>query len=312
MTTRHTPTPDERARERAFAGAASADCALVVLFVVTAIASGSLTSLAVALQGLPILVIELWSLAVMRADHRGRLAHYDYGTGKLEQFVWLVVAGGRLLAVIFILDRVFETLFAGAAAASPLGLALAAVVNAMYFLVNAVAYVALTRAAKGDLGGAFGAQIVLRKGMLVAAAVLQVCLTGAALARDPGVAMAADAAGGLIVAALMTRGVLRMLARALPDLLDAPPHAATAAEVRRAAVDAFGPAALVSVRMRRSGRRTFAQVAVDGAAFADTAALAARAAIMQTELSEHGLDVGVVLAPAQDALVAAEEGALAG
>ena len=39
----------------------------------------------------------------------------------------------------------------------------------------------LAAAAKGELDGAFGAQIALRKGMLIAAAVLQVCLTTASV-----------------------------------------------------------------------------------------------------------------------------------
>ena len=190
----------------------------------------------------------------------------------------------------------------GVAAASPLGLALAAVANALGMLVNTLGYRAMLQAAGGEPDGAFGAQVVLRKGMLVASVVLQVCLTVAALARDPAVALSLDAAGGLIVAAAMIRGALRMVRRALPDLLDGAPHVATAEAVRAAALAAFGPAALVSVRMRRSGRRTFAQIAVDEAAFADTAALAVRAAAVREALGAEAasLDVGVVLAPAQD------------
>lgn len=285
--------------ERALAWALAGDTLALTLVVLAAFGSGSLTMLAEMLRGLPLLAVEAWALMMMRAGHRGRLDHYAFGIGKMEQFVWLLIALVRLLAALFVVGRVAEAVLVAQAGASPLGLALAAVVNAVLLLVNGTAMVALTRAAGDDREGAIGAQLAVRKGMLIAAIILQVCLTVAALTRDPAFALALDAAGGMLVAFLMARGGVRMLARCLPDLLDGPPPAALGEDVRRIAAEVFAPAELVSVRLRRSSRATFAQIVVDPAAFADSATLDRRVAAMDAALHAHGetLDVAVLLAP---------------
>lgn len=293
------PDPAEQGVERALWGALAGDVVVAALLVAAAFGGGSLTMLAEMLRALPLLAVEVFALGLMRAGHRGRLDHFAFGIGKLEAMVWVLVALVRIVATLFVLARVAGALIAAAPAATPLGLALAAVVNAVVLLANFVAMTALKRAARGDGGGALGAQLAVRKGMLIAAAILQVCLTVAAVTEDPGVALALDAAGGTLVAFLMGRGAGRMLARAVPDLLDAPPGADLGEAVRRAAAGAFAPAELLDVRLRRSSRRTFAQVVVDPDAFADAAALAARVAALEAALAAAGehLDVVVLFAP---------------
>ncbi len=94
-----------------------------------------------------------------------------------------------------------------------------------------------------------------------------------------------------------------MIAQGLPDLLDAPAKRELGALIRRTAAAILPEEHIVSIRTRRSGSRTFAEVAVAGRAFPSMQALRTRTAAIERVLRDEGgdIDLSVVVAPEEAA-----------
>ncbi len=163
---------------------------------------------------------------------------------------------------------------------------------------NALALLAMYAASRDRESGIFGAQIRVRVGMLLVTLVLQVTLTGAALAKDPGIALAMDAAGACLCVYFKLRRGFGMIAQGLPDLLDAPAKRELGALIRRTAAAILPEQHIVSIRTRRSGSRTFAEVAVAGSAFPSMEALRSQTAAIRQALRREDaeIDLEVVVA----------------
>ena len=269
------PTSDERAKEVSFFYTSLGDIGIVALIVIVAVGSGSLTMFSEAVRGVLLLTVQLYSLWVLFAVHRDRLSRYQYGVGKIEQFVWVVVGLSFVIGALWVAHSVIASLLSPAPAASPLGLALAAVANAINLVINGLGWHAMRVAARDDTSGVFGAQLSARRGLLVASLVLQITLTAAALAKDPQIALVLDALGAAMVVFLKLRRGILMIARGLPDLLDAPAADDVAGVIRSALASLLPEPAVRSIRTRRAGRQSFAEVTVLETAFGSQAWAAA-------------------------------------
>jgi divalent metal cation (Fe/Co/Zn/Cd) transporter len=78
------------------------DLGVIALYSVSAVFAGSLTMVAELLRGVLMWSIELFALIVMRWIHRGRTAMFEFGSGRLEQLVNLLIAGGMLAGAVWI------------------------------------------------------------------------------------------------------------------------------------------------------------------------------------------------------------------
>ncbi len=245
-----------------------ADVGITVLLIACGLLTASLTLLSEGIRSLVMLFASVYALVVMRAIHRSRLGHFEFGVGKLEQFVTLVVGLGLIGSALWVADSAVAKAFgAGGAVPSPLGLALAAVVNAINAAINTLGWLAMTMAGRGDDGGdseIYRAQRRARAVMMGSSLLLQVTLTAAALAKDAGVAALLDVAGASFVAVLMLVNGLALLRRALPELLDAPPARHLAAHIREVVAGHVPPGALAGVRARRAGGKVLAEVVLCG------------------------------------------------
>jgi len=136
--------------------------------------------------------------------------------------------------------------------------------------------------------------------MLLSSLFLQVTLTVAALAKDELIALSLDAVGAIFVTGLMLLKGVPMIGQALPDLLDAPATEELRARIRAAAERVLPADDIVSIRTRRSGPLTFAEVAVVPAASASAHDLGAGAAALNHAICLDGTeaDVALVIAPA--------------
>jgi divalent metal cation (Fe/Co/Zn/Cd) transporter len=155
------------------------------------------------------------------------------------------------------------TILAGRTDASPVGLALAACLNAVNSFANYVAWVEVRAAERAGHSVIMRAQLRTRTTKLVASALVQITLTVAAVTAEPVIAAWADALGALIVAGFIARTSARMMREGLPDLLDRAVDEAT----REAAVRALEPhrpafAELGRIRSRRAGGAVFLELAV--------------------------------------------------
>jgi len=130
------PTSEQRAKERSFLFGNVADIGTNTLLLVMAIATGSLTMLSEAARSWLMLVISFYAYWLMRAVHRERLTQYEYGVGKIEQFAWVLIGLSLVGAALWVLRSVVATVFSAEPAATPLGLTLSAMVNAINLLVN--------------------------------------------------------------------------------------------------------------------------------------------------------------------------------
>jgi divalent metal cation (Fe/Co/Zn/Cd) transporter len=248
------PTREQKTKETAVLYTGLADLAIVFLMFVFVLATHSLTLLSEAVRAGLMLIIEFYSLFLLRAVHRDRLRKFRFGIGKVEQFCNLAIGAALLASGFWVAHRVVDLLLFDQIAASPLGLATAAVVNAINTLINALGWFAMVAATRSDDSPIFRAQLRARLVKLVSSLFVQTTLTIAALSRDPVVSIWLDGIGAAFVAFVMISIGLQMMRECVSDLLD---HAIP--EGMRQRIDTIfasagvRPEELVRLRTRRSG-----------------------------------------------------------
>jgi divalent metal cation (Fe/Co/Zn/Cd) transporter len=214
------PTPEQKAKETAVLYTALADLMVLVLQIIFAILTRSLTLLSEAMRVGLMLTIEFYTYFILRAVHRGRLGKFRFGIGQLEQFCNLVIGVCLVLSGLWIAHQVFQLLFFGEAIATPLGLATAAVINAINLTINALGWFAMISAARSDDSAIFRAQLRARLVKLLSSIVVQTTMTIAALAKDPVISTWLDGIGATFVVGLMVTIGTKMIWSCAPDLLD--------------------------------------------------------------------------------------------
>ncbi|MGE4606288.1 MAG: cation transporter, partial [Myxococcota bacterium] len=230
---------------------------------VVALATGSLTLLGEAVRSGLMTAIEGYSLSLLKGVHSGRLQHFDFGIGKVEQFAFLIFGASLVGAGLWVAAQVFQSLFSFHDAPSPLGLAFAAVVNAVNLLVNGLSLYAMLAASRADDSDIFRAQIRSRALKLANSVLLQILLTIAALSLDEFVALMMDGIGAVFVACVMVVSGIVTSVRSLPDLLDAPLPDPLIDQISNAVSGApDGSATVQSIRTRRSGRFPHVEVTI--------------------------------------------------
>jgi divalent metal cation (Fe/Co/Zn/Cd) transporter len=253
--------PAERARERSVGLGLALDAAILSALIAIGLLGGSLTILAESIRATLMAITELLALLVMRRIHRGAVTGMEYGTGKLEQGANLLIGAALAGAALWVAAGAVHLLAGDAAVASPLGLTLGAITAAVNCYVNYIAWNAVRRAARGGGSLIMEGQLRARTVKLVSSMLVQGTLTVAALSTDDVVVAAADAAGSLLVAAVMTVTGLRMVRSALPDLLDRSPGETVRRVVERTLAAQPGGAALLGrLRARRSGGTLFVEL----------------------------------------------------
>ena len=256
------------------------------------------------------LLILFFGLWVLYALHRERLTQFQYGLGKIEQFVWVLVGVSLVASGLWVASTVVETIFSARPAPSPIGLAWAAVINAINTLINALGWYVMLAASGKDDSEVYRAQLRARLVMFLSSSFLQITLTAAALAKDAEFALGLDALGATFVTGVMLVNGFSMVVYGLPDLLDAPASADQDDRIRRTVAAVLPEDAVVSVRTRRSGRLTYAEVAVLSSAFASVAALRDHTARINDALRQDGaeVDLAVVVTPEGVAAVSGDLG----
>jgi len=136
-----------------------------------------------------VLLTFVYAIVLLRAVHRDQLRKFRFGIGKVEQICNLAIGAALVASGFWVAQRVVETLLWGHIAASPLGLATAAVVNAINTLINGLGWLAMATAAGSDDSAIYRAQLRARTVKLVTSLVVQAALTIAALAKDPVVSI---------------------------------------------------------------------------------------------------------------------------
>nr|WP_253913169.1 cation transporter [Pseudoruegeria sp. HB172150] len=238
-----------------------ADIVIVILQTFAAITSGSFTMLGECVRAAFMTIIEIFSTVILRGVHRDRFGHFEFGIGKVEQFAWLVFGISLIASGLWVATQVIGSLGSPERAAGPLGLAIAAIVNAINLMINGLSLRALLAASEERESDVFRAQVLTRSIKFSNSIVLQILLTLAAISTDPLFAHLLDVIGATIVVVVMLHSGVSMVASAMPALLDAPLPPTMVDRVRTAlATDPVSGPWIAALRSRSSGR--FPQVEV--------------------------------------------------
>lgn len=293
-----TPTPEEKSKETVVFYSSVADVTILMLMIVFALATLSLTLLSEAIRVALMTTIEIYSLLVLRAVHRARLQKFRFGVGKVEQVCNLAIGGALVFSGIWIANHVADTVLFPKNAVTPLGLATAAAVSGLVLLSNVIEWLAMVNASRNDDSAIYRAQLRARTVKLLSSAVVQITITIAALAKDSVVATWMDAVGATFVAVLMIVVGLKMIIECSPDLLDQPVPKTTKMEIE-AGLQSVGIARedVVRMRTRRAGSIPQVELTLSPAGRASLVDYSSRAAEVETRLKAHlrGADVSVVV-----------------
>ncbi|MEO4041028.1 cation transporter [Hoeflea sp. CAU 1731] len=244
------PTKAELRIEHSMRDPFLADNVTNAMLLLAGFMSGSLTLISEGIRSFLMLAASTYAYIVLRAKHRGRFDHYEYGLDKIESFVGLVVGGGLLASGLWVAQSVVSTIVGGEPTASPLGLAVGAVVNAVNGVVNILGWWGMKKAEPEEPSDVFRAQLNARFIMMASSVFLQITLTIAALAIDPVVALLMDALGAAFVATIMVLRGVSMLFRSAPQILDSRPDEDVCKAVREAAEAVVAPAQVARFRAR--------------------------------------------------------------
>ena len=256
-------TPEQQAEENSVQFALTADAGPLFLLMLIGVLGGSLTMMAESIRATLMILIELFSLIVLKRIHRGELADLDFGTGKLEQVANIVIGTAMLIGALWIGSRAVAELSGERAPGTPFGLAMAAMAGALNLYINFLAWDRVRRALRAESSLIMQAQLTSRWVKLISTLFVLITMTIAAVSIDEEVVAWADVVGSLFVACFIVVNALDMLRTGLFDLLDR----SAGRKVREAIDHALARHAgdygeLARVRSRRSGRVVFIELAL--------------------------------------------------
>ena len=300
--TTRTPTASEVAKERSVLITTIADLGIISLQAVFVLISGSLTLLSELVRCVLMTAIEIYSLWLLRGVHRGRLTHFEFGIGKVEQFAWLIFGLGLLASGAWVAGQVLQSVTGAEAVVTPLGLVFAAIVNGINLLINGVSFYALIQASGRNDSDIFRAQLRTRGIKFANSVFLQVLLTVAALSTDPLVALVMDSVGAIFVVGVMVVSGVSMIAASLPALLDAPLPDDVVTSIGEAMAGEPGLEAFIhSIRSRRSGRFPHVEVVVRRDADATAEEMDAAVIRIRDALRQAHADIDLSISILQEA-----------
>jgi cation diffusion facilitator family transporter len=253
-------TDVERRRERAMALGVGTDLLMSTSKLGIVIWSHSLTLLADTLRGgLPTL-LELFAYTVLRRIHRQRLPSYEYGSGKIESFLNLLIAAALVLSSIWVFALGVLSLL-HPAPAHPLGLTGATVISAVNATQNTWMLLTFLQAGRDRGSVLINGQVRTRLLKLVSSIVATLAILISAIFAGHTVGALADLAGSAVVTQVMMWTAYRLIAGSLTDLLDRtldePQHAAINGVLIRH-FEAFDR--IHHVRTRKSGIIKFVEI----------------------------------------------------
>ncbi|MDM0013566.1 cation transporter [Variovorax sp. J22P168] len=212
-------SPSQRQSERAVFAAFAYDCLLIPPYLWVAIQVDSITMVGECLRGVLMISVAFASWLTLRRIHRRQTAGYDFGLGKHEQILSLLVALLLLVSAGFIAWKAIGKV---PGAGEGIGLLNAVAVGMVLF--NLVANVApippLMRALRQNPSVIVRTQLRTKITKTVGSSIVVASVAVAMLGSNPVVSLWADRAGVAIVVLVTLRAAYDLLRTALPDLLD--------------------------------------------------------------------------------------------
>jgi cation diffusion facilitator family transporter len=211
--------PERVLREKAVFASFIYDVVPLPIAFVVAIMSGSLTMLGEVLRGVFLVSMAFLSWITLRRIHRGRDGGYDFGLGKLEQVLSLLVALALCASIAFIWYKAFTR-----TAAIPHDIDawsyLAVGMTLINLFANSAPLPLLYKAKKTGHSVLVLTQFRAKVAKSIGSAIATVCVAINQLVSDPSVSLWADRAGIAVVTIITLHAAYELMKSAIPDLLD--------------------------------------------------------------------------------------------
>jgi ferrous-iron efflux pump FieF len=253
-------TEVERRGERAMALGVGTDVLTATPMLGIAVWSHSLTLLADALRGGLLTLLELFAYTMLRRIHRRQLPSYEYGSGKIESFLNLLIGAALVLSSIWVLALGVVSLL-HPPPAHPFGLAGATLIAAVNAVQNAWMFYTFLQAGRDRGSVLINGQVRTRLLKLISSIIATLAILVSAIFAGHMAGVLADLAGSAVVTQVMLWTAYRLIAGSLPDLLDRtldePQHAA----INGVLIHHFEAFDLIHyVLTRRSGIKMFVEI----------------------------------------------------
>lgn len=213
------PTPEQLQRERAVFSAFIYDCMLIAPYLWISLSSGSMTLLAELLRGVLLVSVAVLSWLTLRKIHRGRTGAYDFGMGKVEQGLSLLVALLLCASMAFVWYKVLGRGEGSAHATNTMSY-MAVGLSIVNLFANAAPLFPLWKAMKTGRSVLVTTQFRAKSAKTIGSVVVAFCVALNQLSGDPAIAMWSDRIGVLIVSVVTFHAAWELLRSAVPDLLD--------------------------------------------------------------------------------------------
>lgn len=236
------------------------DGSTFLFILVAAVASGSLTIAAEIPRGGLLYAIEIISVITLCRSHRGKFADFEYGIGKIERVISILIAGGLFIAALFTLEATAQRLSSPQVLSTP-AMMLGVAAASYNLMVNFYCIGQFTRANAKESSLIIESQIRSRLAKTVATAIVVLVVVIATWLSDPVAATLVDVLGAFFVIAYMLLIGVQLLRESLPELLDRalPEHEQLL--LMRVLTDHFHDIDRVgAIKSRRSGGRAFIEL----------------------------------------------------
>jgi cation diffusion facilitator family transporter len=211
-------TPDQRDKESAIFWAIVLDSVLVNFFIFVGIFSGSMTFISELLRCALLLSIEYVSYIVLRRTHRGKFQAFEFGTGKIERIVNLLVAFGLCIACLYIFTKLISP--GEGVPMSSSNLILAVFAADLNLILNVYFTIAFMKVNTQESSVIISSQIKSRLAKTIASAIVLGILILTLWLPDPESARIVDTLGSLFVLCYMLVTAFDLVRESLPEILD--------------------------------------------------------------------------------------------
>ena len=252
-------TPEQRRKESAVFWAIVLDVLCVSFMMVVGLFSGSMTVISELARILLLLTIEIVSYVVLKRAHRGRFQEFEFGIGKIERIINLLVAFGLCVTCLYIFSRSVST--GTPSPLSPSSLFWAVISGDMNLAVNIWFTIEFIQVNQTETSIIVLSQIKSRIAKTVASAIVLVILILTLWLSDPRLARMVDSGGSICVLCFMLVIATDLIRESLPEILDRSvpdPDQYKILQVLTAHFDEYD--GFSGYRTRRSGKDLFVMV----------------------------------------------------
>jgi cation diffusion facilitator family transporter len=212
-------TAGQAMQERSLLRAIVLDFLMISTITVAAVSSGSLTMWAEVLRGALLYSIEIITYITMWRSHRGKFVEFEYGIGKIERVITILIVGGLYFSAVYTLGGAFDRLSNPSILPTP-AMMFAVVVASINLSLNLFCTGDFIRSNQTETSLILDSQIRSRLVKTIASLIVVVVVVIATWLSDPKAATLVDAAGALFAAVYMAVIGTQLLRESLPDLMD--------------------------------------------------------------------------------------------